>query len=85
MWDDGTIDYETRAHLRFGDNDLGEIPQAGSAFYASYRLGNGQRGNLGAEAINREDGDEGAKEGAIHLTFGNRVNGAIAGKIVAPE
>ena len=45
------VDNEGRAHLRFGDNDLGERPPAGSSFYASYRTGNGVRGNLGAESI----------------------------------
>jgi len=45
------IDNEGVAHLRFGNNDLGEQASAGSAFYAEYRVGNGKRGNLGAETI----------------------------------
>jgi hypothetical protein len=40
-----------RAHLRFGDGDLGRAPMAGERFTASYRTGNGTAGNAGAEAI----------------------------------
>ncbi len=39
------------AHLRFGDGGLGRRPTPGSAFYALYRVGNGLRGNVGADAI----------------------------------
>jgi hypothetical protein len=45
------VDNEGAAHLRFGDNELGEQPPAGSAFYADYRIGNGTGGNVGADAI----------------------------------
>ncbi len=45
------VDNNGVANLRFGNGDLGEQPQAGSSFYATYRLGNGSRGNLGAEAL----------------------------------
>jgi hypothetical protein len=41
------------AHLRFGDDLLGQRPAAGTAFAVSYRMGNGPRGNVGAEAIGR--------------------------------
>jgi hypothetical protein len=43
--DDGT------ARLRFGDGKLGLRPQASTAFDATYRVGNGAAGNVGAEAI----------------------------------
>jgi Baseplate J-like protein len=43
--DDGT------ARLRFGDGKLGLRPQALTAFDATYRVGNGAAGNVGAEAI----------------------------------
>ena len=43
--DDGT------ARLRFGDSRLGARPQALSSFQATYRIGNGAAGNVGAEAI----------------------------------
>jgi hypothetical protein len=45
------IDNDGRAHLRFGDGDLGRMPAAGTAFSARYRVGNGPAGNVGAETI----------------------------------
>jgi len=45
------IDDSGRAHLRFGDDVFGEQPDAGMAFTALYRTGNGPAGNVGAEAI----------------------------------
>lgn len=45
MGDDGI------ATLRFGDDEHGARPQAGDAFTATYRVGNGAAGNVGAEAI----------------------------------
>lgn len=43
---------DRRAFLRFGNSDLGRIPEPVSRFSAFYRVGNGTRGNVGAEAIN---------------------------------
>ena len=40
-----------RAYIRFGDNVLGKRPAVGSILRARYRVGNGSRGNLGAEAL----------------------------------
>lgn len=45
------IDDAGRAHLRFGDGELGNLPEAGHAFEARYRVGNGPAGNVGADAI----------------------------------
>jgi predicted phage baseplate assembly protein len=45
------IDNETRAQLRFGDDRQGRQPEAGAAFTATYRVGNGKAGNVGAETI----------------------------------
>lgn len=45
------MDNEGRAHLRFGDGELGRMPEAGTAFIATYRVGNGPAGNVGAEMI----------------------------------
>ena len=45
------VDNDGRAHLRFGDGELGRMPAAGTAFRATYRAGNGLAGNVGAEAI----------------------------------
>lgn len=39
------------AHLRFGDGELGRSPEAGMSFHATYRVGNGPAGNVGAKAI----------------------------------
>jgi hypothetical protein len=36
------------AHLRFGDGILGARPKSGSKFTATYRIGNGTGGNIGA-------------------------------------
>ena len=45
------IDDEGRAHLRFGDGDLGMLPPAGTLFKACYRIGNGSAANVAAESI----------------------------------
>jgi hypothetical protein len=40
-----------RARLRFGDDKHGRRPDDGTSFEATYRVGNGVAGNVGAEAI----------------------------------
>ncbi|MDQ6624040.1 MAG: putative baseplate assembly protein, partial [Verrucomicrobiota bacterium] len=45
------IDDEGVAHLRFGDGDCGRMPEAGAEFIASYRVGGGAAGNVGADSI----------------------------------
>ncbi len=45
------IDNEQLAWLRFGDGECGLMPEAASAFCASYRVGNGTAGNVGAESV----------------------------------
>lgn len=45
------IDNRGRAHLRFGDGEMGRAPIAGESFRARYRVGNGLQGNVGAEGI----------------------------------
>ena len=45
------IDNEGRAHLRFGDDERGRAPIADTTLTATYRVGNGSRGNVGAGAI----------------------------------
>ncbi len=47
------IDNDGRAHLRFGNGQLGRAPGAGLSMQARYRLGNGRAGNVGAGTINR--------------------------------
>lgn len=63
------IDNEGVAHLRFGDDELGKRPPAGSRFRAHYRIGNGRRGNVGPWSINRLRLSE-TLDG-IALTIGN--------------
>ena len=50
---DFVVEVETdgTASLRFGDGRQGARPVAGTTFTAFYRIGNGLRGNVGAEAI----------------------------------
>ena len=45
------IDDEGRAYIRFGNDEIGKKPEAGTKFEARYRIGNGKAGNVGAEAI----------------------------------
>ena len=54
------MDNERRAHVRFGDGELGRMPDAGTSFRAIYRVGNGASGNVGAEALS-------------HIVFRNRL------------
>ncbi|SEO73654.1 putative baseplate assembly protein [Nitrosovibrio sp. Nv6] len=46
------LDDEGRAHLRFGDGELGRTPAAGVHFMATYRVGKGSSGNVGRDMIN---------------------------------
>ena len=39
------------ASLRFGDGTLGRAPSSGATFTATYRVGRGSAGNIGAEAL----------------------------------
>ncbi len=45
------IDNDGTAFIRFGDGRYGAAPQPRSRFYASYRIGNGISGNVGAGSI----------------------------------
>jgi hypothetical protein len=45
------VDDEGRATLRFGDGEYGARPAQGVELLATYRVGNGIRGNIGAESI----------------------------------
>ncbi len=42
---------EGRVQLRFGNGELGQMPPAKSHFTATYRVGGGSTGNVGAKAI----------------------------------
>jgi hypothetical protein len=45
------VDDDGRAHLRFGDGELGRMPASGTRFQATCRIGNGPDGNVGRETI----------------------------------
>ncbi len=45
------IENDGRARLRFGDGEHGLAPTPGSRFTATYRVGNGPAGNVGAGAV----------------------------------
>ena len=45
------VESDGRAALRFGDGIYGRRPAAGATLAAQYRVGNGQRGNVGADAL----------------------------------
>jgi Baseplate J-like protein len=45
------IDTDGAAYLRFGDDLLGKRPTSGTQFTATYRIGNGVAGNVGAESL----------------------------------
>jgi hypothetical protein len=45
------VEADAEAHLRFGDGRHGARPTAGTTFSATYRIGNGAGGNVGAGAI----------------------------------
>jgi predicted phage baseplate assembly protein len=47
------VDDEGVAHLRFGDGETGRMPEAGMVFNATYRIGGGVAGNVGAETISQ--------------------------------
>lgn len=45
------VEHDGSTWLRFGDDHYGRRPEPGMEFTASYRIGNGRAGNVGAEAI----------------------------------
>lgn len=47
------MESDGRASLRFGDGVLGRRPAAGATFAATYRVGSGSGGNVGADALSR--------------------------------
>jgi hypothetical protein len=45
------IENDGAAFLRFGDDEYGQLPQPNTVFQATYRVGNGSAGNVGAETL----------------------------------
>lgn len=51
------VESNDTACIRFGDDINGQFPVSGTLFTASYRIGNGTAGNLGAESLIHFAGD----------------------------
>jgi hypothetical protein len=45
------VENNLQVRLRFGDGTYGKLPTPSSKFTANYRIGNGTKGNIGAESI----------------------------------
>jgi hypothetical protein len=45
------MDNQGKAHLRFGNDEMGARPEAGLVFTPHYRIGNGSAGNVGRDTI----------------------------------
>ncbi len=45
------VEEDGRATLRFGDDEYGRLPAPGVEMYATYRVGNGTEGNIGAFSL----------------------------------
>lgn len=45
------IERDGTAYIRFGDGTHGDRPEPGTPFVATYRIGNGTAGNIGADAL----------------------------------
>jgi hypothetical protein len=53
------IESDNAAYLRFGNGEHGARPSSGTKFYATYRVGNGTAGNIGAETLKHIVTDKG--------------------------
>ncbi|MBS7542774.1 putative baseplate assembly protein [Ancylobacter oerskovii] len=58
------VEADGEVRLRFGDDRHGMRPQPGSAFTATYRIGQGRAGNVGAGALVHVVSDDGRVAGA---------------------
>jgi hypothetical protein len=47
------VESDLSATLRFGDDTNGKFPATGTVFTATYRIGNGTAGNVGAESLTK--------------------------------
>ncbi|HEY0385549.1 MAG TPA: hypothetical protein VGC64_06035, partial [Pyrinomonadaceae bacterium] len=54
------VELDGTAAVRFGDDRFGSRPASGTSFTAAYRVGNGTRGNVGANALAHIVSDEAA-------------------------
>ena len=51
------VESDGAAMLRFGDDTNGRMPESGTQFTATYRIGNGRAGNVGADTLTFHAGD----------------------------
>ena len=77
------IDNDGAATIRFGDDVHGRRPEPGTEFFATYRVGNGRAGNIGADALahiakNIPEITAGAQSAAGPRGSGSRVAGRRA-------
>lgn len=86
------MDNDGDARLRFGDDDLGQRPEAGMKFHAVYRVGNGPSGNVGAGTISHLVTRKTLLSGAIanirnplHATGGTAPEPLAEVKLFAPH
>jgi hypothetical protein len=54
------MDTDGTSYIRFGDDQYGSRPAEGTRFTATYRIGNGVRGNVGADVLVHVVSNEGA-------------------------
>ncbi|HSZ60719.1 MAG TPA: baseplate J/gp47 family protein [Terriglobales bacterium] len=77
---DGTTSYDyagdSGSTIRFGDDVFGEIPESGSTFQVTYRIGGGSKGNVAADTITKID--SGPNNAAASLI--NKVTNPFAAK-----
>lgn len=59
-------EHDGTAWLRFGDDRHGKRPDSGTTFTASYRVGNGPAGNVGAETIAHVVSNDGRIQSVIN-------------------
>jgi predicted phage baseplate assembly protein len=62
-------DGDNGSTIRFGDDVFGEIPQSGSVFQVTYRVGGGSAGNVAADTIKKVDPAAGALITAVTNPF----------------
>lgn len=80
------MEEDGRAWLRFGDGTLGRAPATGTVFErARYRVGNGPRGNVGAESIAHAVADPVTLPSATAAALVGLRNPLPASGAIAPE
>ena len=86
------IDNDRRAHVRFGDGELGMQPEAESLLKPTYRIGGGAAGNVGAESIaavliryERWSGNELSVRNPMPAVGGTEPEPLVEAKLFAPH